>query len=144
MLNFSSIKSQIAAHAVSKDHTKNFGEVHTPFTLIDEMLDALPKEVWYDKDKTWLDPAAGIGNYMICVVERLMTTLKDVIPNEEARYRHIVENMIYQVELQPESCKIIEQTFNFDGSYKLNLHCGSFLDKLPWEENVAEEWFQFS
>lgn len=144
MIDLTNIKNTIFNRHITKDNTKVFGEVQTPETLIQEMLDALPTEVWYNKNKTWLDPAAGHGEYMICVVERLMNTLKDIIPNEEERYQHIIEKQVYQVELQPESCKIIDQTFNPTGRYKLNLHCGSFLDKLPWDDKeIVEEWFQF-
>jgi type I restriction-modification system DNA methylase subunit len=142
MLDFKKIREQITNHQVSQSNTKKFGEVHTPFSLIDEMLDTLPKEVWFDPSKTWLDPAAGIGNYMIVVVERLMEGLKSSYPDPIDRYRHIIGNMIYQVELQPESCKIIEQTFNPDGTFKLNLHCGSFLESLPWDEEV-NKFFTF-
>jgi len=40
---------------------KDNDEVFTPPFLIDEMLDKLPKKVWSDPTKTWLDPCAGLG-----------------------------------------------------------------------------------
>ena len=51
---------------------KNFGEVFTPKDLIEEMLDKLPQSVWIDEKLTWLDPAAGMGNFHECVFGRLM------------------------------------------------------------------------
>ena len=32
---------------------KKFGEVFTPMTLVNEMLDKLPKEVWTNKNLKW-------------------------------------------------------------------------------------------
>ena len=40
-----------------------FGEVFTPPSLINEMLNKLPKSVWSNKDLKWLDPANGVGNF---------------------------------------------------------------------------------
>ena len=45
--------------------------------LVNEMLDKLPLEVWYNKDLKWFDPANGMGNYPIAVYLRLINTLKE-------------------------------------------------------------------
>ena len=56
---------------------KTFGEVFTKFELINEMLDTLPAEVWSNPDLKWLDPANGIGNFPVVVMQRLMIGLKE-------------------------------------------------------------------
>ena len=50
----------------------------------------------------WLDPANGIGNYTIRLIQKLLIGLKDVdgLENEEIRFKWIVENMIYVCEIQ--------------------------------------------
>jgi len=78
---------------------KQFGEVFTPLKLINEMLDKLPIEVWYNKKLKWLDPATGMGNFQIVVYLRLMDSLKEVIIDEKERKKHILENMLYMCEL---------------------------------------------
>ena len=81
-----------------KVEKKERGEVFTPMTLVNEMLDTLPKEVWKNPNLKWLDPAAGMGNFPVAVYMRLMDGLKDVIKDEEKRRDHILENMLYIVE----------------------------------------------
>ena len=83
-----------------KEHSKKErGEVFTPMKLVNEMLDKLPKSVWKNKDLKWLDPVAGMGNFSIAVYIRLMEGLKDEINDNEDRKKHILENMLYMVEI---------------------------------------------
>jgi type I restriction-modification system DNA methylase subunit len=48
---------------------KKTAEVFTPNSLVNEMLDKLPKEVWKE-EKTFLDPACGNGNFLIWILAR--------------------------------------------------------------------------
>lgn len=103
------------------------GEVFTPPSLIEEMLDKLPKEVWKEPTKTWLDPCAGLGNFSVLILKRLMKGLKTWQPDEELRKKHILENMLYHVEMNPESVEKLQRVLNPEGKYKLNIKCGDFL-----------------
>ena len=102
-------------------------EVFTPNSLINEMLDKLPEGVWSNPDKTWLDPCAGLGNFSVQVLKRLMEGLKGWEPNEEARKKHILEKMLFHVEMNPESVAKLQKVLNPEGKYTLNVHCGDFL-----------------
>ena len=106
---------------------KERGEVFTPMTLVNEMLDTLPKSVWFNKDLKWLDPAAGMGNFQVAVYMRLMKSLKDVIKDEENRRKHILENMLYIVELDKKNVFMMKKIF-CGKKYKLNIFEGSFID----------------
>ena len=55
---------------------KDFGEVFTPYALINKMLDELPEKVWTRPDFKWLEPTCGTGNFMLLVYLRLMNGLK--------------------------------------------------------------------
>ena len=114
---------------VSNIEKKLLGEVFTPFALIEEMLDTLPVEVWSNPDLKWLDPANGIGNFPIVVVKRLMIGLETWQPDEELRYKHILENMLYICELQTKNLFIYLMLFDPNNEYKMNYHRGSFLDE---------------
>lgn len=107
---------------------KQFGEVFTPISLVNEMLDKLPKEVWIKKDLTWFDPAAGMGNFPIAVYLRLMESLKEFFPEKEDRKRHIIEKMLYMAEINKKNCYIIREIFNINKDYKLNLYEGDTLN----------------
>jgi site-specific DNA-methyltransferase (adenine-specific) len=106
---------------------KTNDEVFTPPKLINEMLDTLPEESWSDPDKTWLDPCAGIGNFSVQVLKRLMEGLSQWEPDEGIRKKHILENMLYHVEMNPESIAKLQKVLNPEGKYALNVHCGDFL-----------------
>jgi hypothetical protein len=106
---------------------KERGEVFTPMTLVNEMLDTLPESVWFNKDLKWLDPAAGMGNFPVAVYMRLMKSLKDVIKDEENRRKHILENMLYMVELDKKNVFMMKKIF-CGKKYKLNIFEGSFID----------------
>jgi type I restriction-modification system DNA methylase subunit len=82
------------------DENKNkYGEVFTPLSLINEILDELPNSIWRNSNVKWLDPAAGIGHFAALVYLRLLKSLVHVIPNERQRKHHILENMLYMVEI---------------------------------------------
>ena len=42
----------------------------TPESLVTEMLDKLPQEVWSDPSKTFLDPSGGNGNFLVAILKR--------------------------------------------------------------------------
>jgi hypothetical protein len=112
-----------------KPEKDRFGEVFTPPAIINAMLDKLPPSVWTDPAKKWLDPAAGFGNFLSVVYERLMKSLEHVISEPTHRRRHILTQMLYMVEVNPESCaRIRENPMFFSDGECVNLYCGSFLD----------------
>ena len=140
MRNLQSKIQDLSVH--SKDLSESHGEVFTPFPLINEMLDSLPKEVFSDPKKTFFDPSAGKGNMPAVIVERLMKGLKEIFPDEKKRYKHIMEKQIFMAEFQRTSCEDIERIFNPDKKLKLNLYCGDtpampddFFD-LPFNERI--------
>ena len=57
----------------TKKKIKENGEVFTPVTLVDEMLDKIPQDVLLDPAKTVGDiSGCGNGNFLIRVLERRM------------------------------------------------------------------------
>jgi len=106
---------------ISDDQYKKiFGEVFTPKALVDEMLDKLPVELWGNKELKWCDPACGSGNFLYQVKLRLMDGLAEAIPDEEEREKHIVEKMLYGVELQRKNTYLC--MFKIDPDNKLKTH----------------------
>ena len=109
------------------DKRKDNDEVFTPNSLINDMLDKLPEVIWSNPDKTWLDPCAGLGNFSVQVLKRLMKGLSQWEPDEEIRKRHILECMLFHVEMNTESVAKLQKILNPEGKYTLNVHCGDFL-----------------
>jgi site-specific DNA-methyltransferase (adenine-specific) len=111
---------------------KLFGEVFTPLPLVQEMLGSIEKyadkDFWKNPNLKILDPAAGIGNFPLIAYEKLMEGLKSVkgFKGEEARRKHILEKMLYMVELNPNNVRLMNKIFN-GKKYKLNVLCTDFL-----------------
>ena len=120
-----------------KEKNEN-GEVFTPYELINEMLDKLPDDVWFDPDLKWLDPANGIGNFPMVVYGRLMGTLEgiDGLENKKTRHTHIIRNMLYMVELNPRNIEISRRIFGEDA----NIYCGDFLEE-KWKDKFKVDEF---
>lgn len=56
-----------------KARRKQTAEDFTPSTLVNEMLDKLPPEVFQDPSKTFCDNSAGNGNFLIEVLRRKLS-----------------------------------------------------------------------
>ena len=119
-----------------KEIEKNkFGEVFTPMYLINEKLEKLDEEykkiykmsIFTNKKLKWLDPATGMGNYPIAVYLKLFEGLKNEIPDDKKRKKHILEKMLYMCEINKKNCYIVKQIFNINNEYNLNLYEGDFL-----------------
>jgi len=124
---------------VGEVEKKKFGEVMTPLELVKEMLSKLPEEVWKNPNLKWLDPANGTGPFPTMVIYKLMEGLREWEPDDEKRYKHIVENMIYVCELQPKNMFLWLCAVDPWDKYKLNIYCGSFLDE-GFDKHMKEVW----
>jgi hypothetical protein len=102
------IKENLKIDAKKKD---KFGEVPTPEQLINQMLDKLPKKIWRDPHRKWLDPATGIGSFQIIVYQRLFQELESWEPDSEKRRIHIIENMLFMYELNPKNVEKVKSFF---------------------------------
>jgi len=124
---------------VGEVEKKKFGEVMTPLDLVKEMLATLPIEVWSNPNLKWLDPANGTGPYPIMVIYKLMKGLQEWEPNEELRYKHIIENMIYVCEIQPKNQFLFLCAIDPKDEYTCNVYTGSFLDE-EFDKHMKEVW----
>ena len=116
----------------NNDEKNKYGEVFTPPKLIEQIVDHFPQEVWYNPHLTWIDPTCGIGNFLIIVYIRLMDGLTDWEPDKEKRSKHIVEKMLYMVELNDRNTKIVRDLFGQNA----NIIEGDFLtvSNFFWEK----------
>ena len=122
---------------------KQNGEVFTPPDLIQQKFNKLTladPQIWSDPSKKFLDPANGIGNYPALAFHRLMDGLKDAIPNEAERKKHILENMIYMCELNKKNIEVSRKVFDPENLYALNLYQGSYLNLDPKKEWGVEKF----
>ena len=118
-----------------KIEKKKFGEVFTPMSFIDNMLEDLNsyykekyiKNIFEDETLKWGDTTTGMGNFPIAIYYKLMNGLKNKIPSDKDRKRHILEKMLFMAEYNKKNCFIVKQIFNINDEFKLNLYEGNSL-----------------
>ncbi len=88
-----------------------YGEIFTPFSLIEKMFSLFPREVFSNPDKKWLDTGAGTGFFSIFLYKKLEEGLKKQFPRAKQRHNHIIKNMIYMVEIRDENIAKLKTVF---------------------------------
>jgi len=72
-------------------------EVFTPPKLANEILDLLPKEIWSDKNATFLDPVCKSGIFLREIAKRLLEGLKNEFPDVQKRIEHIYTKQLFGI-----------------------------------------------
>jgi hypothetical protein len=70
----------------SRQRVKTYGEVFTPRHMVDRMLDLVREELETDPnfvDKTFLEPAAGHGNFLVAILHRKLHAVENRYPIQE-------------------------------------------------------------
>lgn len=117
------------------------GEVFTPLFLINNMLDKIPAHVWRDPGLTWLDPAAGIGSFFMCVYHRLMLQLPDKYKGVKGGYtnvrgkrQYILRHMLFMVEIDATNVRDAKHIFGKDA----HICCADYLEgQQQWVQSFG-------
>ncbi len=110
-------------------------EISTPLDLRRDMLSKIPNEFWKDKDKKIFEPCVGKGGFVMDIIDILEESLKEEMIDDEERYRHIVENMIYVGDINPMNIYINKLLMDPYNKYNLNTYIGDTL-----KINIQDEW----
>lgn len=54
----------------NRENVKNNGEVFTPFSIVEQMLDLIPDSAWSDKEYIFLEPTCGNGQFLYKVFQK--------------------------------------------------------------------------
>lgn len=95
----------------SKERKERYGEVNTPFSLITSIFKIIPEDDFKNPNFKWLDIGAGSGNFSIFLYFKLFEFLKEKILNEEERKDHIIKNMLFISEIQPDNISYLKELF---------------------------------
>ena len=74
-------------------------EVFTPPKIVNNILDILPKELWSDKNATFLDPATKSGVFLREIAKRLIVGLEKEIPDLQKRLNHIYIKQLFGISI---------------------------------------------
>ncbi len=72
-------------------------EVFTPPSVVNEMLDLLPQEIFRNPDTTFLDPACKSGAFLREIAKRLIAGLEPQFPDLQERVDHIFQKQLYGI-----------------------------------------------
>jgi site-specific DNA-methyltransferase (adenine-specific) len=72
-------------------------EVFTPPSLVNDILDLLPNDLWSNPDAKFLDPVSKSGVFLREIAKRLDKGLEIKIPDKHSRINHIFNTQIYGI-----------------------------------------------
>lgn len=72
-------------------------EVFTPPSLVNNILDLLPPNLWSDPNAKFLDPVSKSGVFLREMAKRLMIGLETQIPDKQKRINHIFSQQLYGI-----------------------------------------------
>ena len=72
-------------------------EVFTPPSLVNDILDLLPNELWSNPNAKFLDPVSKSGVFLREMAKRLMLGLETQIPDKQERINHIFSQQLYGI-----------------------------------------------
>jgi hypothetical protein len=126
-----SIDKYLVPHINEK---KQNAEVSTPSVLRKEMIDIIPSDFWKTPKKVF-EPCSGKGGFLIDIIDKFMNGLKEVIEDDEERYKIIVEECLYYSDINKQNIFIAKLLLDPYNKYNLNANEGDTL-KL----NIKEKW----
>ena len=109
--------------SVNTDNKSLYGEIFTPFSLINMMLDMMPPETFTDKSKTFMDCGAGTGFFSMMIFWRLDEGLKTSIHIQRDRRSYIIRHMLFMSEINCENVTKLKALFGEDS----NIIAGDYL-----------------
>lgn len=118
-------------------------QIYTPKKVVKMMIDKLEEDspqIFNNPDKTFVDLYMKSGLYITEIVKRLYTGLKDKIPNDNERIKHILENQVYGFAPSEIIYNIAKSyIFGFD-SYAQNIDDSHlvFLDTTPFARGEGD------
>lgn len=107
-LNFNEYTQDLKVNIKNK---LNYGEIHTDFKVIEKMFNLIPEKHFLNLNLRWLDPGCGFGYFSMILFKKLNETLKKALPDSEIRKKHIIENMIFMIEINEEYKNYLRDMF---------------------------------
>jgi hypothetical protein len=98
----------------SRRRVRTYGEVFTPRQMVDRMLDLVREELETGPDfvdKTFLEPAAGHGNFLVAILHRKLSAVeKNYSPHEWPETSLFAVASIYGIELLEDNHRDAKET----------------------------------
>ncbi len=109
--------SGLYENLISDKERKILGQVYTPKSVIDSMLNLSFENVQINLNTKILDPACGGGYFLLEAFKRIKEYFeKNEVNCEDSIERHILENMIYGVDIDKFSSFLTKASLSFESN----------------------------
>ena len=128
---------------VNPEMKQQYGEIFTPFSLIEKMFSLFSDDIFSDSNKKWLDAGAGTGFFSMFLYHKLNKGLTKKFPNAIKRHNHIIQNMIYMVEIRHENITKLQTLFGVNA----NIYHQDFLSDFqlpPFDYIIGNPPYNFN
>ncbi len=115
----------------SDDRIKETGEVFTPESLCDDMVADIPVETLRNPDSKFLDNSAGCGNFLVALRNKLL---------EYHSEEHILNHMLYAVELMPDNHKEICERLGVSSDHPHYVNADALTYSYTFGECGLDAW----
>lgn len=119
-------------------------EVFTPPSVVNDMLDMLPQELFESPDTTFLDPVCKSGVFLREIAKRLIKGLEDKIPDLQERVDHIFQKQLYGIAIT-ELTSLLSRRSVYCSKYPNSKYSVSQFDDVQGNiryKNVTHEWLK--
>lgn len=107
---------------------QKYGAIFTPFSFIETMFDYIDVNSFSNPNLKWCDLGCGLGYFSIFLYFKLMENLI-CIPDKSKRSEHIINNMIYMIDIQENYIPFLKKIFGNNA----NIICN---DVLTWNSTI--------
>lgn len=117
-------------------------EVFTPPSVVNDMLDMLPQELFKSPDTTFLDPVCKSGVFLREIAKRLIKGLEDKIPDLQERIDHIFQKQLYGIAIT-ELTSLLSRRSVYCSKYPNSKYSVSQFDDVQGNiryKNTQHEW----
>ena len=129
---------------VNIENKLQLGEIFTPSTLIQNMLDLLPTCVFENPNLVWLDPGCGEGQYAIAIYDKLFNGLNNVIKSKTSRRKHIIEKMIYMIEINEDHKQKLTNIFGNNANIIIDDFIGYNFENMKFDIIIGNPPYNFN
>jgi hypothetical protein len=87
------------------------GDIYTPLSVVDKVLNLIPSNIFKDPSSTFLDPTAGCGAFLVGLYKKLMVSLEPIFPDANERCVHIRSKMLFAAEIMSQNAQHLRIIF---------------------------------
>ena len=116
--------------------------IFTPPRVVNALLDMLPVEIWSNPSLRWLDPGSKSGAFPREITKRLMVGLSASIPDERARLKHILRDMVFAIATEEVTAMMTRRTLycSRDASSQYSIVKFPSSQGNVWWQHVNHAW----